>query len=442
MEWQAEYKRDARNNYLVLKASEETEQEDYSVRMAEKNEIPGLLPMHISWRDGALFFSYDITSRQSLESLYEKRKMNWEEMTGLLSGIQETLQNMRKYLLSGESLLLEPEFVFLCPDTRRVFLCFFPGKEPGDSILSLAEFLLRSLDHRDGQAVALGYGFYQRAGEANGSVQRILEELLKNCVRQEPKPRILPKEPEPVREAPPEPGEEPERDAMAEGKEQGFFLFQILHPAVLLCVLGGVLGTEILLVFKILGLTEAGGLFFLILAAGMFANRRWKKKQEESEGPPRYVWAEEDEEEEEEEEAYRSLREEMYREDFSGAGDETSVLSEEEETRYLAGTGSAPAVRLITSMPGCPREISLGAEPLLVGKREGQVDLVLSSDTVSRIHASLETEQGRCYVRDKNSKNGTFVNGVRLQIQERKEFKEGDQVAFAEVVYYAVKKER
>ena len=45
-------------------------------------------------------------------------------------------------------------------------------------------------------------------------------------------------------------------------------------------------------------------------------------------------------------------------------------------------------------------------------------------------------------MRDKNSKNGTFVNGVRLQIQERKEFKEGDQVAFAEVVYYAVKKER
>lgn len=104
--------------------------------------------------------------------------------------------------------------------------------------------------------------------------------------------------------------------------------------------LGGVLGTELLLVFKILGLTEAGGLFFLILAAGMFANRRWKKKQEEEEGPPRYVWAEEDEEEEEEE-AYRSLRKEMYREDFSGAGDETSVLSEEEETRYLAGTGSA-----------------------------------------------------------------------------------------------------
>ena len=98
-------------------------------------------------------------------------------------------------------------------------------------------------------------------------------------------------------------------------------------------------------------------------------------------------------------------------------------------------------IQLITSSPGCPREISAGPVPVLIGKKEGQVDIVLPSDTVSRIHASLEFENHKYYIRDRNSKNGTFVNGVRLQINERKEFKEGDCISFADIAYYAVKTE-
>ena len=37
----AEYKRDLRDNYLILSALEEKEEDDYSIYMVEKNKIPG-----------------------------------------------------------------------------------------------------------------------------------------------------------------------------------------------------------------------------------------------------------------------------------------------------------------------------------------------------------------------------------------------------------------
>ena len=70
----AEYKRDLQNNYLILEAPE-AEEDDYRLRMAEQNEISGLLPFHSARKNGILYLHYEITSRQTLESVYERWAM-------------------------------------------------------------------------------------------------------------------------------------------------------------------------------------------------------------------------------------------------------------------------------------------------------------------------------------------------------------------------------
>lgn len=459
----AEYRRDAKNNYLVLEAPENTDREMYSIRMIENNKIPGLLPMHSSLRDGALFFYYEITSRQSLESLYEKKKLECIDMINILSGIQETLQALRRYLIPADFLLFEPESIFLSPDTGRVLLCCYPGENPESSILSLADFFLRRLEHQDGQAVALGYGLYQRASEKNISIQRLLEELLKNYTHEkkdsepacekEPPGRIPAREKE-EQAAPSDPSEKPSQKVIRQTadpfsqppqsssreKKGTFWLFQKVHPAILLSVLAVILGSEILLFFGIFELTEAGGLFFMALAAGILSNNHWKKKKDEKDKASKPLWSEEDEEDDS---LYQELHQEMYQENhLESSSQETSLLVSDEETRCLVSNKSFPVIRLITSCPGCPQEIFPSPEPVLIGKSQGIADILLPSDTVSRIHASLEMENHKYYIRDRNSKNGTFVNGVRLQINERKEFKEGDCIAFADIVYHAVKRDQ
>ena len=42
----AEFKRDLKNNYLVIEGQEEAVGNDYCIPMVEQNRIPGLLPFH------------------------------------------------------------------------------------------------------------------------------------------------------------------------------------------------------------------------------------------------------------------------------------------------------------------------------------------------------------------------------------------------------------
>jgi pSer/pThr/pTyr-binding forkhead associated (FHA) protein len=53
------------------------------------------------------------------------------------------------------------------------------------------------------------------------------------------------------------------------------------------------------------------------------------------------------------------------------------------------------------------------APALLVG-RSRRCDVVLDDPTVSGAHAALMLYAGRCYLTDRGSTNGTFVNGRRV----------------------------
>src|SRR5256885_3696347 len=52
-------------------------------------------------------------------------------------------------------------------------------------------------------------------------------------------------------------------------------------------------------------------------------------------------------------------------------------------------------------------------EPLTIG-RGPQNDLTIGSTAVSRVHAAIVEREGRWYVEDRGSYNGTFLNGARV----------------------------
>lgn len=76
------------------------------------------------------------------------------------------------------------------------------------------------------------------------------------------------------------------------------------------------------------------------------------------------------------------------------------------------------SARLTAYLPdGAAAECLLRApSPLRIG-RSGECRLVLDHASVSRLHADLEYGQGDWRLRDLDSKNGTFVDGVRIVAQ-------------------------
>lgn len=63
-------------------------------------------------------------------------------------------------------------------------------------------------------------------------------------------------------------------------------------------------------------------------------------------------------------------------------------------------------------------------EPQMIGR--SAESLPLADQTISRRHASLTPDDGKWYIHDLQSSNGTYVNGKRLQ--DRRELKKGDQI--------------
>ena len=169
------YKRDMDHNYLVIDGGKSFD--DYQIGMLTKNKIPGLLECSIGWMDDDFSFYYEITSKQSLELLLERKRLSGMEMIKLLEGILTAARSCGEYLLDGADLILQPEYIYLDLDEWTVFLCLNPLLEGAadNQLQTLAEYLLEHLDRQDSDAVAFGYEFYRVAGGENPSLGKMVE---------------------------------------------------------------------------------------------------------------------------------------------------------------------------------------------------------------------------------------------------------------------------
>jgi EAL domain-containing protein (putative c-di-GMP-specific phosphodiesterase class I) len=72
------------------------------------------------------------------------------------------------------------------------------------------------------------------------------------------------------------------------------------------------------------------------------------------------------------------------------------------------------------------------SNPFKVGRSE-RAELTIRRPTVSQLHAELKLEAGQLAARDLQSRNGTFINGQR--VEDWRELKEGDLIQFADVPF-------
>ncbi|MDO5344735.1 MAG: DUF6382 domain-containing protein [Lachnospiraceae bacterium] len=463
------YRRDFNHNYMILE-KEEVSGEEYMIRMIEQNHIPELLKFRVRKMNGKTYLYYEITSRQPVSQVYESRSMKHGDIERLLMGIRDGMNRARQYLLNNEDILLDPEFIYMDIDTRQIQLCYIPysGQENRHSFLRLAEFVLKSLDHGERQAVDLGYELFHQASKENFGFSEIVQLLLRENTGR----TVTDQAAEHFREADPVPGrkieerslakpteaaEKPDRpkekedqiksgaagriskEKAASGKKG--WLIGSLAAAGMLIIFGAIV------YFAGLDLTQTGGLAFLLLAivwiiSGAAGGKRNRKKKE---------WIEDDFQEEEQflETVFSETDDAMEEENPYGFGQrgssEAGGAAQDEggggiegETRCLTEAEKGRSFRLASLEADKYGDIILDKEKMLVGKKKDQVDIWLGDASVSRIHARLERNREECFVTDLNSMNGTYVEGERLLPNEKRRLCEGDKISFA-VRHYRVK---
>ena len=162
------YHREMKKNYLMIEADEEGMQA-FEAKMLVGNAIEGLLKFRIRRTDDHCQFCYEITSRQPLGRLLETKSINAVQLRALLLGIAQTLIRMEDYLLSEHQILLDPDYIYIDPESFQPGLCLLPGKNGSfpDEFSEFLQFLLGKADHQDKDAVVLIYGLYRESLKEN-----------------------------------------------------------------------------------------------------------------------------------------------------------------------------------------------------------------------------------------------------------------------------------
>jgi len=75
----------------------------------------------------------------------------------------------------------------------------------------------------------------------------------------------------------------------------------------------------------------------------------------------------------------------------------------------------APRTVVVVDGPDTGLSVELGEVPVVFG-RGADADLALSDDYVSTAHARLFPHEGRWYVEDLGSTNGTYLDGARVRV--------------------------
>lgn len=431
------YKREMKHNYMIIKP-DQWEEGRYESRMMIGNHIEGLLRFRLKQLDQEVYFCYEITSRQPLSRLLETYSVKAEDLKNLIFSIAAALDRMETYLLKEEQIWLEPEYVYVEPESFQAALCLIPGRNGNfsEDLGRLLQFILKKINHQDHEVVLLAYGLFQESQKENYTISDLLNQMTKKegDLKEERQ-----KSPEPVF------AETEQEETLCDGKAPAKEKRLPKLPALVL-ILGGLLvlwllrGMDGLRTYGWAPFAAgAGALLWNLLTdreekAFLKESDLWKKSWEDDIPEPTVrepgISGEESD---------RHFSVPPLPEPFLGDGTrQTEPAVCGADTVLLADLEETGRCRLIF-MNQELGTMEIPYFPFVLGKQELIADGVIPRETVSRFHMRLEQTETGYLLTDLNSTNGTRVNGRLLETNETVSIVPGDQIYAADVGFLFTK---
>lgn len=379
---QTEYLRSLNSNYERILLEKKPEERKYQYCILSRGGIKGLLSCSLRYINGLAYLYYDISSKQNIVQRYDKRSMDRKWIIDFFWSLKEIRVELARFLLDEQNILWHPQQIFQDLENNIFSFLYVPYYEGNNGFQQLLEYFVEHIDYEDETLVDCIYKIYEQY-EKMGEVylqEQIFEDV--KILESEPVSKQIEISVEQNEDKMPnEAATESEEKIMAEE------ILQMQHS--------NNQGVE---------KKEKKGLLSLFDG---------KKKKDKSTN----------------EDYRRALQLTM-----SGyAVAEDTAFEEEEDwgrTIYVEETPSSKEriPRLCT--PEGRLVAQLVKPTITIGKKKGEVDLVIEDISISRMHARIIKENEEIYLEDLNSTNGTFKNGLRMQPYEKRKLEEGDEIRF------------
>lgn len=151
----------------------------YSKKMLEHQNIEGFLPFQSRSMDNNLLFYYDISSKQSLVTLFEKSRVTYQTVKIICAEILMTIERAYEYLLSENDFLLQVDYIYLEVSSYKPALCFIPGYnyDIRKQMIVFLEYLMNKVDYNDKEAVFIVYRLYAISKEEGYTFDDLMKAL-------------------------------------------------------------------------------------------------------------------------------------------------------------------------------------------------------------------------------------------------------------------------
>lgn len=377
-----EFVRSLNSNYERIQLDKIPEERKYQYCILGRCQIKGLLPCSLRYMNGIAYLYYNISSKQNLALLYGSRNITREWVKDFVWSLKQLQQELGRFLLDMNNILWSPEQIFQDLENNVFSFLYVPYYEGESSFMKLMEFWVEHIDYEDDVLVDCVYRMYERL-ERNGEVylqSQIFEDA--GCLEETKMPELV--------------CTVLEEKVVAEEEEE--------ETAE---VISSIEASETEEPQK--SSREGRKGIFGILEKKRSQNR---KEREDYRRSMHQAMA-----------GYAVAEETVYERKSYG---KTVYIEEKPELEERTHRLVTPEGRLLA---GLDRAV------LSIGKKKGEVDLVLEDSSVSRIHARITNTDGRLYLEDLNSTNGTFRNGLRMQPYEKKKLEEGDEIRCGKVAF-------
>ena len=371
------YERNLTGSYMKIPVSLNAK---FDEKIMLKRKLPGILPVERCFVNGHGQYWYNISGKQSLDTYCKVRNIGIDFIERMIISICNQIEILEWNLIDTNSLMLDPELVFVTNQNGEIIFTIYPGEYTSLTLefQQLMEYLLTKIDHSDTQAVQAAYAIYEKTLDDTYSIVDIRDIIVSKKEENVDPVKMHEKTQQERLKI-----DTAEAKASKETKKEK-------------------------IIFKLDNVRNKDSWISKIIDSILKYIDECKNKKE-----------------------YESNWITPEIEDYN---EEPDIVIQNNPTVCLSNYKAKPRGMLLYDGLEELENISLTGNTIRLGKGV-EADVLIDKATISKFHAKIEKTEADFYIEDLNSTNGTMVNGEALSYKERRKLEINDIVQLADVQY-------
>ncbi len=481
------YKNSGGRNLIVYTFIDPKELVNYQLEMLANNRINGLLKSEVLRINGEIHLQYDITSLVPIKKLFERRKFSRKDFLYFIKQIIKLLGMMEPYLLDSGGIVFDSTYIFADPQNLDLGYIYLPTKERTQSLDSLKDFLLdaiineiRFIDEPSDNFIQKLIEILKDPGFEGSSLEKYLNEMDK--VKSVPVHNIRVKQDLPEKEVdtklPPQLKEARNTNVAVKIKKLCYptksyiVLLSVIGTLILFCValvLSGILSPsnpDSLL--SLFGFILIGGAVTYLVYSKLFTPDKKTERVIEEKADNKGLFTGKEYVNKafnvpirrsietfkgstaQKEAAPTSMKKPFSVPKQNGlftAENEISVTGpfqnnvrsmQIQDRTVILNAGNLNLPYLKRTLGNSTETIIIKQFPFMMGRLVNQVDYCINNPAVGKLHAEISKINESYFISDMNSRNGTIINGERIEPTKKSIIKNGDRITLGneEFLFY------